>query len=59
MTLLERPCPDWTIERVFHARIDRHHDPAALRELAALEPLSPEWRAMFAERAAKVSGTST
>lgn len=46
-----RPHPGWTVERVFRLHHDRDADAGALREVAALEALSPEWRKRFAARA--------
>lgn len=47
MNLLERPRPEWTVERVFGLLIAGGHrgDPAAVRELAALPLLADAWRA--------------
>jgi MOSC domain-containing protein YiiM len=47
----ERPLPDWSVRRVFGLLIGGEHkqDPAALRELAKMEPLFSGWRARAAE----------
>jgi len=47
LDLLERPLPDWTVERVFALLIGGagKRDPAALRVLAAMDALSASWRA--------------
>lgn len=49
--LIERPCPEWSVARVFRLKIARAPDPAEARALAACGVLSPEWRAKFASRA--------
>jgi len=54
LRLLARPHPGWTIERVFRLRISPALDPAAVRALAVLPALSPEWRGHFAEAAARL-----
>jgi MOSC domain-containing protein YiiM len=46
--LVERPCPDWTVARVFHARVGPKRDAAEMRALARLPELSPEWQGHFA-----------
>ena len=51
LRLVARPHPGWTIERVFRLKLSPASDPAAVRELATLPALSPEWRAHFAGRA--------
>jgi MOSC domain-containing protein YiiM len=53
LTLLERPCPQYTIDRVFTLMNKWEDDAAALAELANLEPISPEWRGRFAERSGR------
>ena len=45
--LVERSCPDWTVERVFRQRVGPVRDAAALRELTTLAELSPEWQGHF------------
>lgn len=54
MRLVERPQPEWTVERVFHLLIGgaAKKDPAAARALAGMELLAVAWR----ERAAKLAG---
>lgn len=47
LRVLERPQPEWTVARVFRARIGEAKDPADVRALASLPLLSPEWRAKF------------
>jgi MOSC domain-containing protein YiiM len=51
LSLLDRPLPDWTVRRVFALLIggDHRRDPAALRDLADMEPLFPGWRARAGE----------
>lgn len=45
---IERPNPDWTVERVFHMRYDEGRDLKAAAKLAKVEELSAHWRAKFA-----------
>lgn len=54
MALIDRPQPEWTVERVFRLLIGGGHkaEPAAVRELAAMPLLAEAWR----ERAAKLAG---
>lgn len=54
LELVERPCPDWTVARVFALLVGGGHrgDPAALRELAAEALLAENWR----HRATKLLG---
>ncbi|QUT04096.1 MOSC domain-containing protein [Sphingobium phenoxybenzoativorans] len=54
MALIDRPQPEWPVERVFRLLIGGGHraDPAAVRELAAMPLLAEAWR----ERAAKLAG---
>lgn len=47
---LERPRPEWSVERVFRARVGPGRDIAAFAALAALPELSPEWRGKFERR---------
>jgi MOSC domain-containing protein YiiM len=51
LRLVERPLPEWSVRRVFGLLIAGEHkqDPAALRELATMEPLFSGWRARAAE----------
>ncbi len=51
LSLVERPLPDWSVRRVFGLLIGGEYkrDRAALRELAAMEPLFSGWRARAAE----------
>ncbi len=53
MGLLERPLPDWSIERVFRLLIGGGHkaDPDAVRALAEMPQLAEAWR----ERARKLA----
>lgn len=46
LELVERPLPDWTVERVFGLLIGGtgKREPAALRDLAAMEALAATWR---------------
>lgn len=54
LKLVERPLPDWSVERVFHLLIGGggKREPAALRDLAAMDALATTWRA----RAEKLLG---
>lgn len=54
LELMERPLPDWSVERVFHLLIGGagKREPAALRALAAMDLLAANWRA----RAEKLLG---
>lgn len=47
LELMERPVPDWSVERVFHLLIGGagKREPAALRALAAMDLLAANWRA--------------
>jgi MOSC domain-containing protein YiiM len=45
--LVERPCPQWTVERVFRLRVGPGRDAAAMRALVELPELSPEWQGHF------------
>ena len=45
---IERPQPDWTVERVFRLRYDEDRDPRAVAKLSVVRELSPEWREKFA-----------
>jgi MOSC domain-containing protein YiiM len=47
LELMERPLPDWSVERVFHLLIGGagKREPAALRTLAAMDLLAANWRA--------------
>ena len=47
LELMERPLPDWSVERVFHLLIGGagKREPAALRALAAMDLLAANWRA--------------
>ncbi len=54
LELIDRPLPDWSVERVFHLLIGGagKRKPAALRALAAMDLLAANWRA----RAEKLLG---
>ncbi len=45
--LVERPQPEWTIARVFRARVRPDRDAGELRALTTLPGLSPEWHGHF------------
>ena len=55
MELTERPLPEWTVERVFRLLIGGGYkkDPAAVRELAAMEVLAEAWRSRASNLAAQ------
>jgi len=46
LVLVERPLPEWSVERVFGLLIGGagKHEPGALHALAAMEPLATSWR---------------
>jgi len=44
LTLLERPCPEWTVAQATAVLRNRTHNRAAARELAACELLAASWR---------------
>ncbi len=54
MELIERPLPEWSVERVFRLLIGGGHkrEPGAVRELARMGALAEAWR----DRAAKLVG---
>ena len=54
LALVERPLPEWSVERVFHLLIGGagKREPDALRALAAMDALATSWRA----RAEKLLG---
>lgn len=54
LALVERPLPEWSVERVFHLLIGGagKREPEALRALAAMDSLATSWRA----RAEKLLG---
>jgi MOSC domain-containing protein YiiM len=56
MELVERPLPEWDIERVFGLLIggDGADDPAALRALAGFELLATPWRTRAANLLAQI-----
>jgi MOSC domain-containing protein YiiM len=45
---IERPQPDWTIERVFRLRYDEPRDPKLLAKVAKVKELAPHWRESLA-----------
>ena len=51
LDLIDRPRPDWSVERVFRLLIGGagKRDPLALRELAQMEALAATWRARAAK----------
>ena len=46
LDLVERPLPDWSVERVFYLLVGGggKREPAALRDLAAMNALATTWR---------------
>ncbi len=54
LALVERPLPEWSVERVFHLLVGGagKREPEALRALAAMDALATSWRA----RAEKLLG---
>lgn len=50
MTLLERPYPQWTIQRLVEVIYDRVLDKEILSEIAVLKPLSQSWRSLAKQR---------
>ena len=55
MTRTARPNPEWPIERLLMLRLEPQSDPQGLRWLSTCEGLSPEWQAMYAGLADRVS----
>lgn len=51
-TLLERPLPEWTIERVNQARYHMKNYPQEVADLAQCQLLGESWRKRFAKAAA-------
>jgi MOSC domain-containing protein YiiM len=54
LTLLERPCPDWTIARCNELMYHDKHNKAAAKELAYLPQLSASWREHFMQLAGEL-----
>lgn len=52
--LVARPHPLWSVARLQALRLAPERDLAALAWLAACEELSPQWREMYAEHAARL-----
>lgn len=50
-SLIARPNPRWTIDRVWCAVNEHRPDPAELRELAGIAGLAPDWARRLHERA--------
>jgi len=57
--LLERPHPDWSVERANDLMHHRRHDAALAAELAAVPPLSESWRRTLSARAARGAAEDT
>ena len=51
LTVVERPCPDWNLREVIHARFNPRLDPAVAKALSELEELAEPWRVSFAKKA--------
>ena len=51
LTLVERPCPEWNLREVIHARFNPRLDPAVAQALSELEQLAEPWRVSFAKKA--------
>lgn len=51
LTLVDRPTPEWTVFDVTRARLLKQASADAMASMAALETLSPEWRAWFRKMA--------
>lgn len=51
ITLVDRPWPDWSVQRVTAARLTRRVTPAEAQALAELPELAEGWRAAFARLA--------
>ena len=49
--LVERPCPDWSVEKVTKARFDPKLSPDTAREIADLPVISQAWRDDFLKKA--------
>lgn len=50
LQLIERPCPDWTLERLTGLLYRGADDPVGLAGMAALPELSPSWREIAQRR---------
>jgi MOSC domain-containing protein YiiM len=48
LTLVERPHPGWTIDRLLALRYDKPRDHAGMAEASRLAAFAPEWRENFA-----------
>lgn len=53
LTLVDRPCPTWTVDRANQIMHHLQHDRTGTAELAALPLLSSAWRESLAKRLAK------
>ncbi len=47
VTLIDRPHPDWSVDRLLRIRFVKPHDPAELAQAAALGALAEEWRERY------------
>lgn len=56
ITVVDRPHPEWTIERVFALRVDPDGDRESVAFLARCPELSEEWRAKFATIERRLEG---
>lgn len=53
LSLIDRPCPDWVLNKVIYARFDPKLDPGLARSLSELPELAENWRNAFAKKADK------
>ncbi|WP_298962683.1 MOSC domain-containing protein [uncultured Roseibium sp.] len=51
LTLVERPCPEWNLKEVIHARFSPRVDPQMARALSELPELAEPWQKAFAKKA--------
>ena len=58
LTLVERPCPDWPLSRLWQVLNQSPIDREALAEVAALEVLAPGWRETARKRLGNGEGES-
>lgn len=51
--LMERPCPDWSLQRVIEARFESDLSPDKAKALSNLSVLSESWRQAFLKKQAR------
>lgn len=56
VTILERPNPEWTLDRVLRARLDPSASREVVEALTAVPELSAYWRDKFAAKLAAIRG---